>query len=989
MTRTEGKSRSGAYILAAAAIILAAVVFLLANPLKADAAESDAPKADSAWFELCDRDISNYNDNQWHSPGSAAISGWKGGRFKLSTDRSTLYLDGFKYWEDGEYDCCYMVRTNHNLKIHVTGENTFEDSDLAILVAGSKYQDLEIEGEPGSSLTVGPPSWEDMMAIQNLTISGCDFTFEKTLYANGSLTVQSGSVNAVDLITPTLNMKGGSLILDRVMEIHSLLNQTGGTINAIKIDADDTLTASGGAMTATNNINIGGDATISGGSVTAKKFGVWVGGVLKITDGKLISTNTGSSGPSSGVKVLGDVILSGGELIVTNTGNTSGALYTNSSVKVSGGYLYAYCQAGPGIDCANFSTTGFSMTGGTVVAVSGANGSCGFVANNSEPALTNGVWIANPADGYIKKDNISRYMIYNSSDQLAREVWFAKAKSISVKQSPSADYYSGDVFDPAGLVLEVTYDLNEEDRDVLLTYNDRNKQLFAFDPADMVLSAGTNQIVINCLNKATLLAVSAKDFAAPEITANSAANGAELNWEAVDAAESYDVYAGEAGGQMSCIGTTTDPGYTDTTIRPGDKRSYQVRAVRTNNKGQKVEARSNTVNVSMPLADPQLMITPGTYDSVTLMWNAVDGADCYELYRSTEGDSDFSRVLLTSERGTVDKGLVTGAEYTYYVVAVNSISGIRSGQSPHVSTSTSFEGRPKITQVVNTGSGYELTWTAVPGANNGYEIWRGKGESGARSLLAEVDEGTTKFKDGSADSYASYNYLVKPRRLSGSKLFYGGDSNVAIGKALPPKPVVTPPKTDDPTGTKFILLQARAGKITKNSVQLLWRKVPGAKKYVIYGNKCGTKNKYKKLTTTTKLKLTYKKVAGKKVKKGTYYKFIVYALNSKGKVISTSKTVHVATTGGKVGNDKKVTTAAKKNKVTIKKGKTFKLKAKAIQASKKLKVQRHRKMAYETSNKKIATVSSKGVIKGKSKGTCYVYAYTQNGKFAKVKVTVK
>ena len=34
-------------------------------------------------------------------------------------------------------------------------------------------------------------------------------------------------------------------------------------------------------------------------------------------------------------------------------------------------------------------------------------------------------------------------------------------------------------------------------------------------------------------------------------------------------------------------------------------------------------------------------------------------------------------------------------------------------------------------------------------------------------------------------------------------------------------------------------------------------------------------------------------------------------------------------------------------------------------------------------------VSSKGVIKATGKGSCYVYAYTQNGVFAKVKVTVK
>ena len=99
--------------------------------------------------------------------------------------------------------------------------------------------------------------------------------------------------------------------------------------------------------------------------------------------------------------------------------------------------------------------------------------------------------------------------------------------------------------------------------------------------------------------------------------------------------------------------------------------------------------------------------------------------------------------------------------------------------------------------------------------------------------------------------------------------------------------------------------------------------------------------------------------------------------------------IHEATAGGKVGNDKKVKTNAKKNKVSIKAKKKFKLKAKEVPASKKLKVKRHRKVAYESSDTKIATVSGKGVVKGLKKGKCKVYAYAQNGVCQTVKVTVK
>ena len=69
--------------------------------------------------------------------------------------------------------------------------------------------------------------------------------------------------------------------------------------------------------------------------------------------------------------------------------------------------------------------------------------------------------------------------------------------------------------------------------------------------------------------------------------------------------------------------------------------------------------------------------------------------------------------------------------------------------------------------------------------------------------------------------------------------------------------------------------------------------------------------------------------------------------------------------------------------------KEFKLKAKAVAASKKLKVKKHRAIQYESANPKVATVNKKGVITGKKKGTCYVYAYSQSGVAAKIKVTVK
>ena len=126
----------------------------------------------------------------------------------------------------------------------------------------------------------------------------------------------------------------------------------------------------------------------------------------------------------------------------------------------------------------------------------------------------------------------------------------------------------------------------------------------------------------------------------------------------------------------------------------------------------------------------------------------------------------------------------------------------------------------------------------------------------------------------------------------------------------------------------------------------------------------------------------------KKLKKNTYYKYIVVAYkktSSGNKVITTSKSIHAATLGGAKGNPTGL--KLKKSKFTIKKGKSVKIKATLC---KKNKVNTHiAKFRYESLNNKVATVDKKGKIKAKKKGTTTILVYTQNGICKKVKVKVK
>lgn len=211
--------------------------------------------------------------------------------------------------------------------------------------------------------------------------------------------------------------------------------------------------------------------------------------------------------------------------------------------------------------------------------------------------------------------------------------------------------------------------------------------------------------------------------------------------------------------------------------------------------------------------------------------------------------------------------------------------------------------------------------------------------------------------------------------------------------------MITVKVPDEPTINKttgFRRLRARSVKQTKTSVTLQWNIIEDADGYFVYGNRCntGTKSyKYRKLATITGGDIST--WTQKDLKKGTYYKYVVKAyrlVNGKKVVTDTSISVHAVTGGGKYGNAKAVSVTQignKKNvsKITLKMGKTAQIKAKEVKKDKK--IARHRKLCYESSNTKVATVTPDGLIRATGKGTCTIWVYAQNGVYKALKITVK
>ena len=214
--------------------------------------------------------------------------------------------------------------------------------------------------------------------------------------------------------------------------------------------------------------------------------------------------------------------------------------------------------------------------------------------------------------------------------------------------------------------------------------------------------------------------------------------------------------------------------------------------------------------------------------------------------------------------------------------------------------------------------------------------------------------------------------------------------DVSLDTVLVTEQTIQSQKTDeDIKGAYFARLQARASQITEKNIKLTWNRVKGADGYEVYGNRCNTKKWIYEYKLKKNIKNGDKKsYIDRKCKKGTYFKYIVRAykiIDGKKVTIAASKTIHVTTKGGKNGNAKSV--KVNKNKVTLKAGKTWKIRAKEIKESKPLR--HHREVSYESSRPKALPVSKKGVLKAEKKGKYAVFAYAQSGVYKKVLVTVK
>ena len=140
----------------------------------------------------------------------------------------------------------------------------------------------------------------------------------------------------------------------------------------------------------------------------------------------------------------------------------------------------------------------------------------------------------------------------------------------------------------------------------------------------------------------------------------------QLTWKAVSGAASYRVYrATTKNGAYSVINTTKALTYTNVGAALGTTYYYKVEAL---------NASGKSMGFSAIVEGKVAPVLAVGYSSVSgkpqLTWKAVPGATEYQVYRSTQQNSGYTKINTTTSTSYVNTGAKANTTYYYKIVAV-------------------------------------------------------------------------------------------------------------------------------------------------------------------------------------------------------------------------------------------------------------------------------------------------------------------------------
>jgi len=270
-----------------------------------------------------------------------------------------------------------------------------------------------------------------------------------------------------------------------------------------------------------------------------------------------------------------------------------------------------------------------------------------------------------------------------------------------------------------------------------------------------------------------------------------------ISWQAVEGALSYEVWTGTTSNSTYATKHGADVSGTSVILTGlSNGTTYYVWIKAKNNIGT---SGFGSVASGIPSASYEPPQTPANAPVVTagnreltLSWQAIEGANAYELWAGTTSDP-----AAAAKRGNDVSALsaaITGLdnETIYYVwikaknnMGTSGFSPIASGTPSMFAVAPQAPAAPSI--VVSNGQ-ITVNWIAVEGAT-AYEIWMGTSSSSASAAKngADVDESTLLSRAISSLSNGTTYYVwLKAKNNAGISSFSSAASGKPIGNATTP-----------------------------------------------------------------------------------------------------------------------------------------------------------------------------------------------------------
>ena len=335
--------------------------------------------------------------------------------------------------------------------------------------------------------------------------------------------------------------------------------------------------------------------------------------------------------------------------------------------------------------------------------------------------------------------------------------------------------------------------------------------------------------------------------AVPLTAVSEAWNQVHLTWQVTDASTGYEIERKADNGAYAKIADIPAgaASYTDT-VEPGITYTYRIRPVKQLGSQTFYGDYSGEQPIQTDLDTPSAVnVSASDMQSLSVSWSAVEGANGYEVYRSSSSGSGYSLVanLSGGEVQYRDTGLTIESTYYYQVRAYRTAAG----KTVYSGYSSAGSGTAKLSQVtglyvqMTKYNTLQLSWNASGDAKT-YEVYYSTSpDSGYKK--AKTTKSTT-YKFTKAKCGQTYYFKIRTYEKIGKVKYYSDYCAAVSGRTVL-------------TGTPTVYVS----KTKYNSVTIKWSKVPSTKKYEIYystspdgkytllKSQGGTSYTHKKLTT--------------------------------------------------------------------------------------------------------------------------------------------